>query len=94
MDCERILFSVHALRRMFERSISKEEAIEVIEGGELILEYPHDQPYSSVVLLGKAAGRHMHVVVAQDDATGTCVVITVYVPDPAVWTPDFRTRRS
>jgi hypothetical protein len=44
-------------------------------------------------MLGFSGVRPLHVVAALDPVTGTCHVITTYVPDPAVWQPDFRTRR-
>jgi hypothetical protein len=38
--------------------------------------------------------RVLHLVVAQDRESGDCYLVTVYPPDPALWEPDFRTRRS
>jgi hypothetical protein len=37
--------------------------------------------------------RPVHVVAARDDATKHCYVITAYVPDPALWGGDFKTRK-
>jgi len=33
------------------------------------------------------------VVVAEDEAAGVSIVVTAYVPDPALWEPDWKTRR-
>jgi len=40
------------------------------------------------------AERPVHVVVAVDAAEGACYVVTAYVPDPGLWSADFRTRRK
>jgi len=61
--------------------------------GEVIAEYPDDSPYPSVLILASVAGRPLHVVAARDDGAKHCYVITAYVPDPAQWGSDFRTRK-
>jgi hypothetical protein len=93
MDCAKIFFSGHAIKRMFERSIGRAEVMEVIRSGDIIVEYPDDEPFPSRLMLGLSANRPLHVVVASDDGTGTCYIITAYDPDPALWESDFRTRR-
>jgi hypothetical protein len=45
-------------------------------------------------MLGHADGKPIHVVVAVDSATATCIVITAYEPQPDWWKNDFRTRRA
>ena len=93
MDCRHVNFSGHAVRRMFERSIAMDEALDAIAAGEVIEEYPDDVPFPSILLLARIGARALHVVVAQDRESGNCYLITVYPPDPALWEPDFRTRR-
>ena len=94
MICDRVVFSGHAVRRMFERRITKEEVLEALTAGEAIAEYPDDEPYPSVLLLARVEGRVLHVVAAEDAGSHTCYIVTVYLPDPDLWTPDFRTRRT
>lgn len=94
MDCRKVDFSGHAIRRMFERFISLDEALAAVAAGEVIEEYPEDVPFPSVLLLARIQKRVLHVVVAQDRESGSCYLITVYSPDPVLWGPDFRTRRS
>ena len=94
MRCDRVVFSGHAVRRMFKRRISREEVLEAIARGETIAEYPEDEPYPSVLLLATVGGRVLHIVVAEDAGSGTCYIVTVYLPDPGLWSPDFRTRRT
>ena len=94
MDCEKILFSGHAVRRMFDRSISPLDVVEVIRAGEIITDYLEDKPFPSYLLLGFIRGRPLHVVVAVEDQAGKCYIVTAYDPDPDLWEPDFRTRRA
>jgi hypothetical protein len=78
---------------MFERSITRPEVAAVIASGETVAEYPDDTPFPSYLLSGSPQGRALHVVVAIDETTRTCYVITAYPPDPDQWQADFRTRR-
>lgn len=93
MDCRSVRFTRHAFERMFRRKITPKEVYGVIAQGEVIASYPDDTPHPSVLMLGFTAGEPLHVVVARDAATLTCHVITVYCPDPAIWGPNFKTRR-
>jgi len=36
----------------------------------------------------------LHVVLAYNQATRTGYVVTAYVPDPKLWSKDFKTRRK
>ena len=93
MDCGSIKYTGHALRRMFERSVSRAEVEAVVETGARIEDYPHEVPHPSCLLLAVVAGRPLHVVVARDYASDVCVVVTVYEPDPTLWSVDWRMRR-
>ncbi len=94
MDFERIVFSGHAVQRMFERGLGKDDVVMVLREGDVIQDYPDDTPYRSCVMLGWARGHPVHVLAALDDASRTAVVVTAYEPDPALWSKDFRTRRN
>ena len=94
MECRDIVFSGHAVRRMFERGINEIDLSEVIAEGELIDEYPDDKPFPSVLLLGRTNTQVIHVVLGVNAETGVCYVITVYLPDPGLWLAGFRKRRS
>ena len=85
MDCSRIRFTVHALGRMFERRIGRDEAVQAVREGIVIQEYPEDTPHPSVLLWNGDATHPLHVVVAHNDENGECVVITVYIPEPHEW---------
>ena len=93
MECKEIYFSGHAVKRIFERAISSGDVAWVVRNGETIRDYPEDSPHPSSLVLGLVEGRAIHVVVAQDQATGNCFIITAYEPDPHLWTDDFLRRR-
>lgn len=93
MDCAEVVFSGHAIRRMFERGLGRDAILDVVRGGEVIAEYPDDSPYPSSLVLGFVAGEPVHAVVARDPQTGACFVVTAYRPDPVKWSNDFRKRR-
>lgn len=93
MDCGRIDFSGHAVRRMFERGIGKADIVSVIAAGETVQDYPEDVPYPSRLLLGFVDSRPLHVLVALGD-DGVCYVITCYQPGEALWNPGFKTRKA
>jgi hypothetical protein len=79
---------------MFMREISPELVKRAVRKGEVIAMYPDDQPYPSFLLLYKERNQVLHVVVGLDDATKACYVVTVYQPEPALWSDDFRNRRQ
>lgn len=87
------MFSRHAIERMFQRSLRPEHIRESLAKGEVIADYPDDKPFPSQLLLHLVDGQPLHVVVALDPVEQTCMIITVYQPDPRLWEPDFRTRR-
>ncbi len=93
MNCEQVIFSGHALQRMFEREFSGDDVRSILRSGEKIASYPDDTPYPSCILLGFVEGRAVHIVVAQEENTQTCYVITVYRPNPDLWESDFKRRR-
>jgi len=89
----KLVFSVHALGRMFERQLGVEDVEAVIESGETIEDYPNDKPYPSRLVLGWRGARPVHIVVAHNLSDNELIVITVYEPDPGLWEADFTRRR-
>jgi hypothetical protein len=94
LKCERVVFSGHAIQRMFQRSVGRDAVNVVVSGGETIADYPDDSPYPSRLLLGFVNGRPVHVIVAWDAGTGTCIIVTAYEPQSDQWEPGFRKRRE
>lgn len=91
MAGERLIFRVHALQRMAQRSISVEDVRQILEMGEVIEDYPEDFPYPSALFLGQIGERSLHVVAATTPAER--IVITVYEPDPTRWDADLKRRK-
>ena len=90
----KLIFRIHALQRMFSRSISEEEVRFVVEKGEVIENYENDTPYPSKLILGKFGLKNLHVVAAVNDADKEIIIITVYEPDPHLWDNNFKTGRQ
>ena len=90
----RLEWQRHALERMMERDISREVVTEVLISGEIVEDYPDDQPYPSVLILGWNRKKPIHVVAAFDPESEWCIVITAYRPDLEHFEPDYRTRRD
>ncbi len=57
------LISNHARTRMFQRNISTENIKEVIIYGQMIEDYPEDEPCPSDLFFGYSDGSPCHVVV-------------------------------
>ena len=93
MDCGRVVFSGHAIQRMFERGISRDDVLAVIVQGETIAEYADDKPHPSRLLLGYVETKPLHVVLASDEAADVCIVVTVSEPTLEHGSGDFRTRK-
>ena len=89
----KLTFRIHAIQRMFERQISPEDVRSVVESGETIQEYRDDTPYPSRLVLGWKIERPIHIVVADNDVANGKIIVTVYEPDPAQWTDDFKRRK-
>lgn len=94
MRCDSTLFSSHAIARMFDRGLGKDDVVTAIREGETISDYPDDQPYPSRLLLGMVQGKPVHVVVARDEKDYACYVVTAYVPSSEFWHADFKTRKQ
>lgn len=88
----RLFIRMHAARRMLERNIHIEEIERVIETGEIIEDYPEDEPFPSRLLLGWSQSRPLHVVAADETDSDITHVITAYQPDPTQWDDSFKRR--
>ena len=75
-----------------ERMIRTEEVRAVIETGEVIEDYPDDPRGHSCLMLGFGDNaRPVHVVCAPK--ADYLAIITAYLPEPAEWSGEFKTRR-
>lgn len=92
-NTDKILFRTHAIERMFQRSIEQKDVYRVIENGEVIENYPDDQPYPSQLILGWTDDRPIHLVVAINEEDELLIIITVYEPDADSWQDNFKRRK-
>ena len=88
----KLIFRLHAIRRMFERAITVDDVAKVFMDGKVIEDRPGEYPYQSSLWLGYAGNRPLHVAVADNEDAHERVVITGYEPDPTQWTSDSITR--
>ena len=93
-NCQIFKFTSHAVQRMFERSISKEDVLNVLRKGEVIIEYSEDEPFPSYLIFDMIGDRPIHALVALDLTAKICYIITVYEPDAKIWSDDFKKRRK
>ena len=90
----RIEWQRHALERMAERGILRDEVKEVMLNGERIEDYPDDYPLPSALFMGKPKNRALHVVAAFNKVSETAFVITAYKPSLEQFEADLRRRRK
>ena len=94
MSSYRNFYSNHAVKQMFQRSISTEEVEYVITNGETLKEYPADNPYPSKLLFAFCENRPLHAVCSFNEAERIIIIVTVYEPSTEIWENDFRTRKK
>ncbi len=87
-----IIFPPYVLKRMIERNIPVDAVRDVLENGEVIEEYPADEP-PRYLMLGWSGTRPIHVVGEDDPVTGETIAVTVYEPDIKLWKDNFTKRR-
>jgi hypothetical protein len=91
---KRVIYTPHALTQMSkpDRLIRPYEIRSVLNGGEIIEDYPEDSRGHSCLMLGFGNDkRPIHVVCSPKDEY--LAIITAYLPDPQQWTADFKKRR-
>jgi len=89
-----ISWQKHALQRMMERKITREDVTRSIVRGRIIESYPGDKPFPSVLIAHVSQEDSLHVVAAFDVESKTCYIITVYIPDGKYFEDDLMTRRK
>lgn len=94
MAPEKLVFRVHAIKRMAKRGISEANVRHVLATGEAIETYPQDKPYPSRLVLGWCHGRPLHIVAAHNDRDGETIIIAAYEPSPMRWGPGFGRRKQ
>ena len=76
---------------MFERNISTYDLVLLLKTGEILEDYPDDQPCESVLMLGYINNQPYHLVI------GICEdhlrIITAYIPEEENWI-EYKIRRK
>ena len=99
MNEPKLIFRIHAIKRMSARGLSETDVRDVLENGEIIeqdsLSTPMPKrPMLAWIEIGGPPAVPIHVVSSFDLATDTIVVITAYEPEASRWTNGFRKRRA
>ena len=89
---ERMVLTQHSRKRFVERGIQLNDIVKTIENGEIVEDYPNDLPFPSCLITGRSGNRAIHVVAAIDE--DMIHLITAYIPDPAKWETDWKTRKE
>ena len=88
-----IVWRDHAMRRLRERKITRDDVRSAIYNGEIVEERPEGYPTPSCLILGSnISGRYLHVVCGLMDEF--VYIISAYYPDPERWEFDFTTRKG
>ena len=79
---------------MFERCITTADVNAALLTGKVIEDYPTDKPYPSYLWLGHANSKTLHIVYADNHEENERIIITVYEPDPNLWSADLASRKK
>jgi len=94
VESGKIEWQRHALERMLQRGISRQMVKDSLSAGDMIEDYPEDEPFPSALFLGWQGSEPLHVVAALDPKEMTAYIITAYRPDLEHFTDDYRARRK
>jgi hypothetical protein len=89
----RVLWTYHVNIRLAGRFIPRGHILGCVETLELVEAYPDDKYLPSYLVLGRAGGESLHVLVAVDVEGDNIRVVTAYRPDACEWQRDLKTRR-
>jgi hypothetical protein len=94
-ECDKVLWSRHAIGKLIEEGISRQEIEEALATCEVIEKYPaRTGPLPDCLVLGWIRNQEpIHAVVAIDEANDCVFVITVYRPDRRRWEDGYRVRK-
>ena len=82
----RIKWRYHALLRAYQRGIGREQALRVLQQGEIIEQRPRAKPFPKCLLMAVVEpNRPLFMSVGYDQARDYLHVITVHWLDPRKW---------
>jgi len=77
---------------MFARGLTEDDIRHIVSTGEVIEDYPDDEPFRSRVILGYCGNRPVHVVVAENIEKDQRIIVTAYEPCRTKWDETFKRR--
>jgi len=86
-----ISWQKHALQRMLERNITRNEVKHAILNGSIIED---DYPFPSMLIANINSTKPLHVVVSYDESSLKSYIITAYIPDIKYFEKDLITRKG
>lgn len=94
IDEGRVVWRYHALLRARQRGIEREQALRVIQEGNVVEVHPRARPYPKCLMMAVLENRRpLFVALSYDRSRDLVYVITVHWLDPRKW-QDPWTRRS
>ena len=88
-----VVWRDHAMKRLHERKITKDDVRSAIYNGEIIEDRPDDTPTPCCLILGpNERGRFLHVICGMID--DVVYIISAYYPDPDKLETDLMTRKG
>lgn len=94
ISSRKIVWRQHALVRMMERDISRNEVFEAIGNGEIIEDYQNLKPFPGFLVMGESWQVPLHVVLAWDNDEEIAYIITVYILDSNHFQRNGKTRKE
>lgn len=92
-DEKNIVVTLHGHLRLIERNITIDDIVNAIETGQIIEQYPNDQPFPSCLVLGHTIQeKSIHIIVSLNG--GKMYLITAYFPNSDKWESDMKTRKE
>ena len=88
-----VVWTTHALRRLQERNLYREDIFNAISTGKIIEQYPASYPYPACLILGLSLNNeYIHIVAG---CSGDIVsIITAYFPTSDKFRNDLETRKE
>lgn len=88
-----VVLTYHVFEKIRSIDMTLAELERLLGAGEVIEEHQRSDTQTEELVLVAEWSRPLHLVVIADEAKGEERIVTVYEPDPELWSPDHRTRR-
>ncbi len=92
-DDKSVIWSAHALKRLQERGIYRDDVFNAIHTGKIIEQYPDSYPYPACLVLGVSTNNEYLHIVAGCNGNVVCIV-TAYFLDSDKFESDSQTRKE